>query len=729
MVKVVSEGQISMKRLVKGIALVAGLTLSLGTIPAVQAANLSGQAPNRDGAASVVASSKPRVRSGRWIEQARAKALKNQGTATADEVTPYAPLNTLFNSYSDNANCSTWSGGDATNSVQLPDGQRAWFFSDSYIGSPNDRPTMFATSSVHNSVVVQNGSAMHTITGGNTCKERDQSIPLGDRYAKSIAEAPDAADANGFYWTGDQQLVGSNVIKFYYHGVPKNGLWINDYSAVAAIPAADLQTKPELTVTPTRLSCAAGGPAVLWGVMTLDHTSADGYTYVYGTSAAAPQLLYLARTTTANLTNFSAWQFFHQANDDGGADWSACQDTAALPVGATTTGSVQDINGSVWLVSMDATLTSIVARPASTPWGFTNRQMTLYTPPEVYENPYYYLKYEPRIQRGLTTGGTSPGLILSYNVNSLAVDTGCVSAHVYDANTYRPRFLEIPVSKFDASLPASSAAVAGKASPTTTFNLGRAPLQNPRKAPPKGFAGKRARALVTSSATAIGGITDWFPHWDDPCPNVPVPTGFSATANSDGSASLSWTAPGTDVLSFLYQCDGTATACATTSSCSSNAGGFVKQFGGLWLTTKSVRHQPITSQDINGHRFNWYVCTAGAQNTNPIGTNGNGGASNHAGAVVTFPVPSAPANLTGVRSGATVTLSWSQVTFPSTSVFYVPFYWDITAGATKDNAVALPSVLGTTTTVTLPSSTHTYGFYLRAWNFAGYSVPSTTKTF
>lgn len=717
-----------MKRLAKVITLGVGLTLSLGQIPAVQAANPSGYALNRDTAAAVESSKPARVRGVRWIEQAKARlALKNQGATADGEVTPYAPLNTLFNSYSDNASCSTWSGGDATNSLQLPDGQRAWFFSDSYIGSPNDRSTMFATSSVHNSIVVQNGSSMRTITGGNTCKERDQSIPFANRYAKSIAEAP---DTDGFYWTGDQQLVGSNVIKFFYHGVPKDGLWINDYSAVAAIPAADLQTKSELSVTPAPLSCAGGGPAVLWGVMTLDHTSADGYTYVYGTSATAPQLLYLARTTTANLTNFSAWDFFHKANDDGSAEWSACQDTVPLPVGATTTGSVQDINGSVWLVSMDATLTSIVARPAATPWGFTSRQMTLYTPPEVYENPYYYLKYEPRIQRGLTTGGASPGIVLSYNVNSMAVDTGCVSAHVYDANTYRPRFLEIPVSKFNASnASASSAAVAGKALPTTTFNLGRAPLQNPRTAPRGGFTGKRTRTLIKSSATAIGGITDWFPHWGNPCPDVPVPTGFSATANSDGSASLSWTAPGTDVLSFLYQCDGTATACATTSSCSSNEGGFVKQFGGLWLTTKSVRHQPITSQDVNGHRFNWYVCTSGAQNPNPIGTNGNGGASAHAGAVVTFPVPTAPANLTGARSGATVSLSWSQVTFPSTSVFYVPFYWDITAGETKNNAVALPAVLGTTATVTLPVSNHTYGFYLRAWNMAGYSLPSNTKTF
>jgi hypothetical protein len=645
--------------------------------------------------------------------------------ARTGSVAPYAALATQFNSYSDNATCADWSGGDATNSIALPDGQRAWFFSDSYLGSPADRRTFFFTSSVNNSVVVQNGSSMRTVTGGNTCRERDDSVPFLERYAKSIARAP---DQGGFYWTGDQQLVGSDVVKFYYHGYhTEQGLWVNDYSAVASIPAAALQSpsQPALTVEPTRLTCGSG-PNVLWGVMTVDHTAVDGYVYVYGMSGTSSQALYLARTTRSGLTDFSSWTFFRQMDDLGEAQWSSCGNTTALPVGPTTTGSVEYINGMFWLIAMDPDGRTIIARPSPTPWAFTERRINLYTAPETFDSPYWWLVYEPRIQRGLRSGDN---LVLTYNVNSMAVNTGCVSSHAYDAGGYRPRFLTVPQNWFDAyggAVRGPSATAAARVSDVMASPMrGRSPRFNPEAAPPPGFRAPAASTAVSAAGT-IGGISDWFRKWGDPCPNVPAPADFTATARSDGTADLAWEAPGSDIWTYLYQCDSTTTACATTSSCATDTGGFTRQYGGLWLTGTGRRHSPVTSQANNGHRFTWYVCTTGAMNGQPIGTNGNGGASVQRSAVVTHPAPAAPANLRGTRSGATVSLLWDEVIFPNPQVYYTPYLWDITAGQTSADAAPVTPVQTTSATVTVPNATHTYGFFVKATNFAGGSPPSNT---
>jgi hypothetical protein len=53
--------------------------------------------------------------------------------------------------------CDDWSGGDGTQSVLLPNGRRAYFFSDTYLGDPTLRPT-FDRSLLRNSIVVQEGT-------------------------------------------------------------------------------------------------------------------------------------------------------------------------------------------------------------------------------------------------------------------------------------------------------------------------------------------------------------------------------------------------------------------------------------------------------------------------------------------------------------------------------------------------------------------------------------------
>src|SRR5215831_744306 len=159
---------------------------------------------------------------------------------------PDSTYDSLFDSYSNNATCADWSGGDATNSVQLPSGDRAWFFSDSFLGSPADRKTLWYASSLHNSIVIQSGSSLHTITGGNTCQERNTSLSFWSRYATTPAAAGDQS-SGGFYWTGDQMVVGSNVVKFYYHGNHSVFPFAIDSWAIATIPVSTLETAVTVT--------------------------------------------------------------------------------------------------------------------------------------------------------------------------------------------------------------------------------------------------------------------------------------------------------------------------------------------------------------------------------------------------------------------------------------------------------------------------------------------------
>jgi hypothetical protein len=606
------------------------------------------------------------------------------GTVAAD-----AALTNQFNSSSNNAGCADWSGGDATNSILLPNGQRAWFFSDSFLGSPSARKNFFGFSSLHNSIVVQNGSSMRTITGGNTCQENNLGLDFWDRYAKTPAAAP---DKGGFYWTGDQQLVdGNTVVKFYYHGVPSGDLWTNDYSAVARIPVSQFDNAV-MTITPTPMRCSTD-PKALWGTMTMKWK--DGYYYIYGTGAVAPQRLYLARATAANLSSFGNWQFLSSVDTKAGtAGWSSsCAAAVDLPIGLATGGSVSYLNGAVWLIQDDFTSGAasggqIQAFPSDTPWGFSSRHLNLYLPPEAHHDfPYFYQVYEPRVQAGLTSGGN---LVLSYNVNSAAVDTGCTGATNWDAGTYRPRFFTVPSSWFQEDDAA------------TVSSEGPVKAANP-------------------NVTTIGGATDWFDHWGHPCPAVAAATALVDTIGSNGAVNLTWHKSGNDVWSYLYQCDATTTACSTTSSCTSDTGGFTKQFGGLWLTDDHVVQQPITSAAVNGHTFVWYVCTSGA-------SSGNGGPSAQVRGKVTLPVPASPTGLHGTRSGTSVSLAWNRVTFPSPSVYYTPYYWDVTAGGDAGHAVAGAPTTGTSLSLSVPDPTHVYGFLLRASNVAGVSGNSNVIT-
>jgi hypothetical protein len=669
--------------------------------------------------------------------------------------TPDTGLDAMFNNYGNNAGCADWSGGDATNGVNLGGGTVAWFFSDSYLGSPAARKTLFYRSTLRNSIVIQNGTSLRTITGGNTCQERNTSLSFWDRYAKTPAPAPDAS-SGGFYWTGDQMVVGSNVVKFYYHGTPGKFPFAIDSSAVATIPVSALESDKTMNITPLQFTnlCtdSADGSTVIWGSALLNW---QGNVYVYGWSTTNSKLLYLAKTTAANLTDPSTWQTFDGLDSSGNPIWSGCGDgnqLVPLPITLGSGLSVATIPGSssLWLIQEDPgnglVNGPITAHPAAEPWLFGNQEDVLYYPPEEsHSYPYYYLTYEARLQPAFASASQ---VVISYNVNTTAVDTGCVSANNHDASIYRPRFIDVPTSAFSTASLTAEAASSGTGLPAPSYGI-----QDDGPAAPSPAPAVNQTGTVLDSAAGTGpsidGVTDWYDQWGSlagGCPGYQAPATLSVSPSTpDGEATLTWPTVGTDVWFWGYQADQTAGT------------DFAKTWGGLWAepasstaTTVSNTVAPVTSTQTNGHTYAWYIVPFGAGG-GPIGPVGTSPTVSEA---MTIQPPATPYDLGGSSGPAEsqFNLGWTDPNYPSSAVYYWVFQWDITAGQTEQEALAgsggpgcgvgyetcagaFPDALPpgtksddiqgwTPDNSVILTPDHMYGFVLETENLAGWSIPS-----
>ncbi|WP_203903998.1 S8 family serine peptidase [Virgisporangium aliadipatigenens] len=590
---------------------------------------------------------------------------------------PYAPLNAMFAAYGDNAGCADWSGADATQSIRLPSGKRAWFFADSFLNRPSERAG-FHRSALRNSIVMQDGGNLRTITGGNTCRESDPSLPFWDRYAKT----PFAEGTNAFYWPGDAMVVGANVVKFFYRNEPQPPWWTDTHSAVASIPISTLENNSVINSQPTLIPprYTYGTHPINWGLALLQVGSV---VYIYGAGIVDNQnnrKAYLASAAPGDLTDPARWQFY------AGGSWSAMGDqNAAVPVSSgfhVENGfSVAHINGRYWLVQHEPNLNGgrIMAHPADSPWGFTNERVALYNPPEGGRGPTnrYLFYYEARLHHDLAAPGR---VILTYNVNSSAVSVGCRSLNDHDGSVYRPRFVEVPLGRFDA-LEAST-------SP---------PYSAPNAAP-------------------LAADLTWYDQWAEPqeanggCPPLTQPTTLTAAANPDGSVALNWSDYGRDMWYWVESRDVTAGGAWTRPA--------------LWQSGTSMVDLPLLDPAKQGHTIEWRVI--------PF-ANGSSSREAPASNVVQRVVRcEPPAQVTGVVAtrvdSGRIELTWNEVTYPAPSVYYAVDYWNISQGQTEAQATRWGFVNPGTTRVTLnlpPGDM--VGFRVTAQNIGGYgpaSVPA-----
>jgi hypothetical protein len=454
-----------------------------------------------------------------------------------------ALLDAEWAAYSDRATCADWAGGDGVSAIRLNSAQLAWFFSDTYLG-PAGPAIGFSHLSgfLHNSVVVQTasppGSTFVTLTGGGACTG-----PNGRGDAAPVVGAPPSGSTvpADRYWEEDGISYGKSVIKFYNHYLGGSVPFVPDGTVIATFQTSQLGSagrgvqyggvaRPDLITLPSYTPPGGGSP-ILWGASLL---RAGNTIYVYGTQSpnlSAPgRVLYLARVPVSQLTAFSAWRFYA-----GAGTWSAAQGDAR-PVqpadsGASSSGgsvasgfSVVRAGGRYWLIQAATAMVApdIYAYPASTPWGpfdFAAGRL-LYQDPGIGLDAAhdYRILYEARAEPALSTSHT---LVISYNVNSEAVTTGCTPMSGYTNTVTLPRFIAVPMTAFGAG--AGARVPAGKSGPA---DYPRIVAQNP---------------------------SQWFDAWNYPngCPPVPGLTSVRARPGA-GQVKLSWPDAGLGIRYLVY---------------------------------------------------------------------------------------------------------------------------------------------------------------------------------
>jgi hypothetical protein len=399
--------------------------------------------------------------SGPVVLSTRAPVVVGGSSAEPDP----AALDAEWVAYSDHSSCADWAGGDGVSAIRLNAAQLAWFFSDTYIGPAG--PTIgfsHLSGFVHNSVVVQTttgpGSTFVTMTGGGACTG-----PGRPGNAAPLVGAPPTGPSgpSDRYWEEDGIQAGRTIVKFYHHYLAGGPPFVPTGTVIASFGVSQLSSagrehqygavaRPALARLPSYTPPAGGSP-IMWGAALL---RTGNTVYVYGTQSpdvsAPDHRLYLARVPVSQLTVFSAWRFY-----TGSGTWSAAQRNArpVQPPGSSLTVSsgfsVSYIGGRYWLIQAGTVAggPDIAAYPGNAPWGpFDSADgRVLYQDPSIGLDVShdYRIMYEARAEPALSTPHT---LVISYNVNSEAVTTGCVPMSAFTNTVTLPRFIAVPLAAF-----------------------------------------------------------------------------------------------------------------------------------------------------------------------------------------------------------------------------------------------------------------------------------------
>ncbi len=381
------------------------------------------------------------------------------------------------------AGSAGWTGGDSTYSIELPNGDTAFFFSDSYIGEfprfPGDGsvttdanglrtreancfpplcdpPTVLYRA--HNSIVVRNKT-----TGILTTFVGPKDVA---GYSTSYFSPPAGLATGRFFWMGDSTVVqvdSTGTKKLWVFLLEFDGSWAYQGTSIAqlALPSMQIETIQPVINLP-------GSTNINWGsALLMDGTGFGNTTlYIYGMGRSATQKRpYLARTSMTSglldVANTQNWTFWD------GSGWNADQATAAPLIGRAGdpnngADSISDeysvkrlttnSDSSIILVGMDTTAVfgawkDITIYTACQPQGPFSAKTVVYSTPETGSNrvpgmlPGQTLAgnmftYNPHVHPQFTTKGK---LLISYNSNAGK------SQDLLFADTYRPRFIRVPV--------------------------------------------------------------------------------------------------------------------------------------------------------------------------------------------------------------------------------------------------------------------------------------------
>ena len=499
------------------------------------------------------------------------------------------------------ADCGNWSDGDGTQVVGLGNGDDLWSFGDTFLGPAVARQDFFNNSVIDNSMVVQDGSSFTTVTGGTGCASGQP----------TVASAPiTAAPGGGTIWPASSIAYGSDVEKFYY---TVNSDLVQQTPEVAEIPQAALESGDTYSAQALALDGCVSGDPVMWGAATV---ASGGYTYIYGSQQFSGSGgntggeggdLYLARSV-GDPSDQGSWEYYttsgwsSQGAACGGLTLAALGGTE--PIAVPTEFSVTYVNGDFWLVDQDPANGDepgwAVAHEAATPTGFSldpAASVDLFEPTQaafsgIDDNVSGLTHYSVRMLDPSAVTPSQPGsVVIAYNVNDSYLDTGCISLLDYDANAYRPRFVDVPISDLASNLDAAASPALGEpartaASPATTGKQAvsaadgspalpaqAATLPTPGLTPaltpaltPVGL-GPQSAALTGSQAAASTPWTydpDTVPppssDWGSTCARsfAGVSTKLDFIQDTDGSVEVTWPNRGVDVWYWFHWQDDTS---------------------------------------------------------------------------------------------------------------------------------------------------------------------------
>lgn len=595
------------------------------------------------------------------------------------------------------SDCGNWSGSDGTQVVGLGNGEDLWTFGDTYLGPAVARQDFFNNGFIDNSMVVQNGSAFTTITGGSGCASGQP----------TTATAPITASGGGRLWPASSIVYGSAVEKFYY---TVNSSLVQQQPQVTEIPQSSLESGNTYSAQTVALNGCTANP-IMWGAATI---SSGGYIYIYGSQQFSSTggdtgneggQLYLARAV-GDPSDQQSWEYY--TTSGWSQEGAPCGGLTLAPLGGSlpievpTEFSVTNVNGDFWLVDQDPVNSDqpgwAVAHGATTPWGFSDNpaaSVNLFDPiqttfPGIDDGVAGLKHYAVRmLEPSAVTPTHSGDVVIVYNVNDSELDGGCIPLLDYDANAYRPRFIDVPASDLTATLSAAPPALGNPArttarpgKPATAAAGGTATRPKPASVifSPQMAARGQARLRAARAGSQIAASTSWTYNpdavppgaWSGTCPaSYPaVDKQISFIQNLDGSVEVSWpNNDGPDVWYWFHWQDDT-----------SNPGWHTNQFwtagpdadsylpepppAGAFPSTNTTINQIFTlpSGTNPGDTFSFWVQAFAAGNGNAISPDSSATA-------VSF-TPTSPqqgvSGLTATPGTGSVTLNWTAAPPPVT---------------------------------------------------------------
>lgn len=313
----------------------------------------------------------------------------------------------------------TWTGGDGTQSIALPNGTELWMFSDTYFGAVNTGLRLMSRSPmVHNTFLLQDPEGHITDTLYTVQEDNDPSAYINPVLGKDLFLYA--------FWPGGSTISSSGNLD----------VLLPEYRSTTQAFHFDWLQKLDVGVFELpSLRLVALYPIASNSVNWSNQVLTQGQnSYIYGNANGKA---YVALAPAGHITDQANWRYWD------GSGWMTDQASAA-PI-ASDLGRSYSVsrlgNGTYVLIhSAPAFANKIYASFGCSPSGPFDDTADIFNPPEPKSYPatFRVYTYDAHAHDELTGASTPNALVVSYDVDAYKSKIGM--SHV---TVYRPRFLDV----------------------------------------------------------------------------------------------------------------------------------------------------------------------------------------------------------------------------------------------------------------------------------------------